>query len=131
MFKKEFVRVLYARIKKDEIAKNHPDWLYKVGPIRFLKEGIDERLKKELLNVIIKKAKEQNYYLYDDIMIRELPQEFCVIALAYPRFTTRQEKELKPPPITREQFIKIVEEKLKEIEPYPYSTKNDQSTEAN
>lgn len=126
MWKKGLIRLLYARVKKSEIKEKHPDWLIKQGPIWFLKEGIDEKLKQELIKVIVKRAKEENYYLYDEIMIREMPNEFCVIALAYPRFTTKKDKELKPPKLSREQFLKIVEKKIAELNPIPYSSQNEQ-----
>lgn len=124
--RKGLIRLLYARVKKDEIRKKHPDWLVKQGPIWFLKEGIDEKLKRELIRVIVQKAKEENYYLYDEIMVREMPDEFCVIALAYPRFTATKDRELKPPKLTHEEFLKIVEEKIAELNPIPYSSKNEQ-----
>ncbi|GIW67887.1 MAG: hypothetical protein KatS3mg096_755 [Candidatus Parcubacteria bacterium] len=113
--KKDYTGLLLARISKKEIEEKHPDWLEQYGIVKFIKNEFKEVLKDILLEKIYQQAKEQNYYLYDEVFIRETENSFVAIALTYPKFIPGRAKKLRPPKISPEKVAEIFKEKIAEI----------------
>lgn len=113
--KKDFTNLLFARINKKEVEEKHPEWLVEHLGIKLLKNEIKEKFKDILLEKIIERAREENYYLLDYFEIRETENSFFVLCLAYPKFIPGRIRKLKPPKIEPEKLIEIFKNKLSEI----------------
>lgn len=113
--RKDLTNLLFARFSKKEIEEKHPDWLVDFGGVKFIKNDVKEKLKDILLEKIIKRAREQRYYIFDRFEIRETENSFYVLTLAHPRFTPDGARLISPPKSTPEEIEKIFKEKLEEI----------------
>jgi len=114
---KDLTGLLVVQVDKEEVRKKHPDWLVKFHKFWILKNEIKEELKEFMKEFIWKYAKEKNYELYDEVVVRELPDKFVVYALAYPRTPLGFWKKLRlKKELTPEKFIQKVNEILAQYE---------------
>jgi len=119
---KDFINLLVARISKNELKKVHPDWLEPFGPIDFIKNEYKEILKDILIEQILKRAKEENYYIFSEIKLQETEHSFIAIALAYPKFVPGTVKKLRPPKLSPEEISEIFKKKIEELNIFGYSS---------
>ncbi len=120
---KDLTGLLIAKISKKEIEQKHPEWLEQFGIVKFIKNEFKEELKDVLIEKIVKQAKEQNYYIYDEIIIRETPELFYALALAYPQFVPGHIKKLRPPKYSPEEIREIFKKKIEEANIIGYGGK--------
>ncbi|MCX8159196.1 MAG: hypothetical protein N3D20_02820 [Candidatus Pacearchaeota archaeon] len=113
--KKDYINLLVARISKKEIEEKNPDWIVEEAGIKLIKNEAKEKLKDVLLEQIWKRAKEQDYYIFDEVIIRETQNSFVAVALAYPKFVSGKVRKMRPPKLTPEQIIDVFKKKIDEI----------------
>jgi len=116
---KEFTGLLWVRFNKKEIERKHPDWLVQIGPIKFLKNEVKEKLKKILLKEIYRVVKERKYEILEDIVIRETEDSFLAITIAEPKGFLYWLRKLVMPQITQEEFEKKCLEVLDKLDFVP------------
>jgi hypothetical protein len=109
-----------ARITKKEILSNRPEALYEFEAegkkYYVLKEEWFENFKRVLTDILLRRAVQQKYYLYSEIVFRETADALYGVALVYPRWVGQFKWLLRLPKITPEEFIKRAIEKINEFE---------------
>ena len=117
---KDFSNLLVARITKKEILLKRPEALdqFEAEGKKYyvLKEEWFENFKKVLWDILLKRAVQQKYYLYSEIVYRETADALYAVALAYPRWVEFIGRLLRLPLITTEEFVKKALSKISEFE---------------
>jgi hypothetical protein len=132
---KDFSNLLVARITKKELLSKRPETLreFEVEGKKYyvLKEEWFENFKKVLGDILLKRAVQQKYYLYSEIVYRETADALYAVILAYPRWVGFFKQILKLPLITPEEFVKRALEKINEFEFKPVYVEEFQNPQQN
>jgi uncharacterized protein (DUF608 family) len=132
---KDFSNLLVARITKKELLSKKPETLneFEAEGEKYyvLKEEWFENFKKVLRDILLKRAVQQKYYLYSEIVYRETADALYAVALAYPRWVGFFKRIFKLPSITPEEFVKRALEKIKEYEFKPVYVEEFQNPQQN
>jgi len=132
---KDFSNLLVARITKREILLKRPEALneFEAEGKKYyvLKEEWFENFKKVLRDILLKRAVQQKYYLYSEIVYRETADALYAVALAYPRWVGFIGRILRLPLVTPEEFIQKAIQKINEFEFKPVYVEEFQEPQQN